>query len=109
VDVYGNLRQSLTAGATGLRDRLLGRAPAKDVTLPVLRAGFKLSGVSQANRLIERHVMADGRAYWKSYDFSRARHQDEGDLFLRPLEGAGEDGRDVRWVYRLPGQSQEAT
>ena len=34
----------------------------------VLRAGFYPSGVSKANRMIERHVSSYG-AYWKSYDF----------------------------------------
>ncbi|HXG08403.1 MAG TPA: c-type cytochrome domain-containing protein [Gemmataceae bacterium] len=33
------------------------------------RAGFNDSGVSQNNRLIERHHAAHG-AYWRSYDFS---------------------------------------
>ena len=34
----------------------------------VMRAGFYPSGVSKANRMIERHVSSYG-AYWKSYDF----------------------------------------
>jgi len=34
----------------------------------VVRAGFNRSGVSQHNRLIERHETPYG-AYWKSYDF----------------------------------------
>lgn len=33
------------------------------------RSGFTESGVSGQNRLIERHSMARGGAYWKSYDF----------------------------------------
>jgi mono/diheme cytochrome c family protein/DNA-directed RNA polymerase subunit RPC12/RpoP len=35
----------------------------------VARAGFNGSGVSRNNRLIERHELAFGGAYWKSYDF----------------------------------------
>jgi len=34
----------------------------------VARAGFSKSGVSQQNRLVERHESSFG-AYWKSYDF----------------------------------------
>ncbi len=36
----------------------------------VARAGFNGSGVSRNNRLIERHELAFGGAYWKSYDFA---------------------------------------
>lgn len=36
--------------------------------LQVERAGFKESGVSQHNRLIERHTISTG-AFWTSYDF----------------------------------------
>jgi hypothetical protein len=36
--------------------------------LQVARAGFKESGVSQHNRLIERHTISTG-AFWTSYDF----------------------------------------
>jgi mono/diheme cytochrome c family protein len=47
-----------------------------------VRVGFNDSGVSQNNRLVERHDAAFG-AYWRSYDFS-----DNGgrqNLFERPL------------------------
>jgi mono/diheme cytochrome c family protein len=49
----------------------------------VARAGFNGSGVSRNNRLIERHELAFGGAYWKSYDFADnvGRHN----LFARPL------------------------
>jgi serine/threonine-protein kinase len=36
---------------------------------PARRAGFARSGVSGQNRLIERHPIPRGGAYWKSYDF----------------------------------------
>ena len=35
----------------------------------VWRAGFNNSGVSNHNRVVERHAFRDG-AYWKSYDFA---------------------------------------
>jgi mono/diheme cytochrome c family protein len=34
----------------------------------VVRAGMRASGVSQNNRVVERHISANG-AYWQSYDF----------------------------------------
>lgn len=50
-----------------------------------LRAGFQQSGVSQANRLIERHQQARGGFYWKSYDFARESGNPKQDLFQNPL------------------------
>lgn len=46
------------------------------------RAGFNQSGVSQNNRLIERHDSPHG-AYWKSYDFSA--NVNGQNLFQHPL------------------------
>jgi cytochrome c5 len=46
------------------------------------RAGFIESGVSNQNRLVERHEAAYG-AYWKSYDFKT--NEAAGDLRKRPL------------------------
>ena len=46
--------------------------PQSDVNAPgvrVWRAGFNNSGVSNNNRMVERHAFRDG-AYWKSYDFA---------------------------------------
>lgn len=48
----------------------------------VQRAGFVRSGVSQHNRLIERHDSPYG-AYWKSYDFGSSNGLQS--LFDRPL------------------------
>lgn len=55
-----------------------------------IRAGFRQSGVSQGNRLIERHE-APGGMYWKSYDFTPLQRQGGHDLFRSPLgpPGAG--------------------
>lgn len=46
------------------------------------RAGFIDSGVSQNNRIIERHVSPVG-AYWKSYDF--AKNSGQKNIFAFPL------------------------
>ena len=46
------------------------------------RSGFVKSGVSDFNRIIERHPMLSG-AYWKSYDF-RSNNGDQ-DIFQNPL------------------------
>jgi mono/diheme cytochrome c family protein len=53
----------------------------------IVRAGFKESGVSQHNRLIERHTIATG-AFWTSYDFGGTKTRQN--LFEFPLgpEGA---------------------
>ena len=53
-----------------------------------LRAGFRLSGVSQGNRLIERHEAKNGM-YWKSYDFSPLVRTRGHDLFRSPLGPVG--------------------
>ncbi|MGE0174210.1 MAG: c-type cytochrome domain-containing protein [Oligoflexales bacterium] len=45
---------------------------AANVTnLRVARSGFKKSGVSSQNRVIERQQSLDGRFFWQSYDFAR--------------------------------------
>lgn len=36
----------------------------------VIRSGFRNSGMSAQNRIIERHSQLNGLAYWTSYDFS---------------------------------------
>lgn len=78
-----------------------------------VRAGFRESGVSQGNRMIERHEL--GRypgAYWKSYDFSPLQRHGQHDLFRSPLGpvGAGltpnadrefaHDGGEIVWNLR---------
>lgn len=47
------------------------------------RAGFTESGVSQSNRLVDRHPTEDGGYYWKSYDFGKS--ESRGNLFKFPL------------------------
>lgn len=52
------------------------------------RAGFQKSGVSQNNRLIERHPITTGY-FWTSYDFAGSKGRQS--LFLHPL-GPEQDG-----------------
>jgi hypothetical protein len=53
------------------------------------RAGFQKSGVSQNNRLIERHPSRSGY-FWTSYDFAGNRAKQS--LFEFPLGPGGENG-----------------
>lgn len=48
----------------------------------VARAGLRTSGVSQNNRVLERHVSPNG-AYWKSFDFKN--NVDDQNIFKDPL------------------------
>jgi mono/diheme cytochrome c family protein len=48
----------------------------------VARAGVRSSGVSQNNRILERHVSQHG-AYWKSFDFRS--NLDDQNIFRDPL------------------------
>ncbi len=73
----------------------------------VHRAGFNGSGVSQNNRLLERHRTGFG-AYWRSYDF--ANNLDKKNLFQHPL-GPGDapnlfqqDGGEI--IFNLPNKLQ---
>jgi len=66
-----------------------------------MRAGFRVSGVSQGNRLIERHESGTGM-YWKSYDFTPLVRTGGHDLFRSPLGpvGAGlTDNKDREFVH----------
>jgi mono/diheme cytochrome c family protein len=72
-----------------------------------LRAGFNRSGVSQNNRLIERHDSPYG-GYWKSFDF--ASNAGQQNLFANPIgPGKGEklfkhDGGEL--IFSLPNGLQ---
>jgi mono/diheme cytochrome c family protein len=55
----------------------------------VVRAGFSESGVSQNNRIIERHPSVYG-AYWKSYDFLKST--EDGNIFEHPLGPRAAEG-----------------
>ena len=66
----------------------------------VWRAGFNDSGVSNNNRVVERHTSRYG-AYWKSYDF--AGSVGTQNIFTHPLNFS-EDGGEV--VFNLPNGLQ---
>jgi hypothetical protein len=53
------------------------------------RAGFQSSGVSQNNRIIERHPLPSGY-FWTTYDFDENRN--EQDVFAFPLGPGGNKG-----------------
>ena len=80
VDVVGNL-----TNAPGVR---------------VWRAGFNNSGVSNNNRVVERHTSRYG-AYWKSYDF--AGSVGTQNIFTHPLNFT-HDGGEV--IFNLPNGLQ---
>jgi hypothetical protein len=99
-------------------ERALGIDIKKNITFGMAdRAGFrggkfgsKGSGVSDHNRLIERHATRYG-SYWKSYDFSAS--EGEQDLLNRPLgvvPGASSDfsfkhaGGEI--IFNLPNGMQ---
>lgn len=82
-----------------------------------IRAGFQYSGVSGANRLVERHEVGTHRgAYWVSYDFTPLSAQRTHDLTLAPLGPIGahltddhdhafdHDGGEM--IYNLPNGLQ---
>ena len=71
-----------------------------DPGVRVWRAGFTNSGVSENNRVVERHKSRYG-AYWKSYDF--AGNVGRQNIFVHPLS-FNHDGGEV--VFNLPNGLQ---
>ena len=66
----------------------------------VWRAGFNDSGVSNHNRVVERHTSRYG-AYWKSYDFAGSAGKQN--IFTHPLSFE-HDGGEI--VFNLPNGLQ---
>ena len=66
----------------------------------VWRAGFNNSGVSNHNRVVERHISRYG-AYWKSYDF--AGSVGTQNIFTHPLSFT-HDGGEI--IFNLPNGLQ---
>ena len=66
----------------------------------VWRAGFNNSGVSNHNRVVERHTSQHG-AYWKSYDFSGSVGTQN--IFTHPLSFT-HDGGEI--IFNLPNGLQ---
>ncbi|HEU0035036.1 MAG TPA: c-type cytochrome domain-containing protein [Kofleriaceae bacterium] len=69
-------------------------------TRRVARAGFTRSGVSNHNRVIERHVTRHG-ALWRSYDFSSSIDQEN--VFAHPLDFVPAGGE---LIFNLPDGMQ---
>ena len=85
-------------------ERELGIDVARNLTsapgVRVWRAGFNDSGVSNNNRVVERHKSSHG-AYWKSYDF--AGSVGTQNIFTHPLSFT-HDGGEI--VFNLPNGLQ---
>lgn len=75
-----------------LEDRLNVDVRSNIFNQRVIRAGFDRgeSGVSDHNRMLERHELANGGYYWKSYDFASSNGL--GSLLAHP-DGPNEWGR----------------
>ncbi len=66
----------------------------------VIRAGLRNSGVSQNNRIVERHSSLYG-AYWRSYDFKTSL--DNQNIFSSPLTLTASGGEAI---FNLPNGMQ---
>src|SRR5262245_4464774 len=64
------------------------------------RAGLRSSGVSQNNRVLERHSTASG-AYWKSFDFKS--NLDNQNIFKDPIQFTPSGGE---MIFSLPNGLQ---
>lgn len=69
----------------------------------VIRAGFLVSGVSQSNRVVERHQLPDAgnHALWISYDF--ASNDGAQNIFANPLDFQPNGGE---VIFNLPNGMQ---
>jgi serine/threonine-protein kinase len=66
----------------------------------LVRAGFLQSGISEQNRLIERHEALHG-FYWKSYDFRKK--VERGDLLRYPLGPVDVSGQHPEACFQHDG------
>jgi len=64
------------------------------------RGGVTISGVSQNNRVVERHRSADG-SYWKSVDFQSSTAREN--MFRDPVHLSGSGGE---FIFTLPNGLQ---
>jgi cytochrome c553 len=103
-----NLILDLPADLKGLQAKLKIDMAANLATGKARRAGFTKSGVSNSNRLVERHeIGAYKGSLWLSYDFARSAERGNiHDFPLGPefagLAGGGksykEDGGEIIWT-----------
>lgn len=80
-DLY-KLLLELPANVRDIETRLGVNVDENIAAARVMRAGFRRSGVSANNRVIERHLGPFG-PYWKSYDFASSTGNQ--DILLNPL------------------------
>ncbi len=90
-------------------EKIIGADVEKNIkTFRVRRAGFRESGVSEYNRLIERHpLLRSSGSYWKSYDFGG--NAGRRNIFKYPLGPGGpqafeHDGGEM--IFSLPNGMQ---
>jgi formylglycine-generating enzyme required for sulfatase activity/serine/threonine protein kinase len=73
-----------------------------------VRAGFGRSGIALHNRIIERHDLAHGAYYWKTYDF--ARSDGRQNIFQHPQGPGPDDGSfqpsGTEIIFSLPNDLQ---
>jgi mono/diheme cytochrome c family protein len=83
-------------------ERVLGVDVARNLREErnMVRAGMRNSGVSQNNRIVERHSSAHG-AYWRSYDFKSSL--DGQNIFSAPLTLTSSGGEAI---FNLPNGMQ---
>jgi mono/diheme cytochrome c family protein len=83
-------------------EKQLGVDAARDLAEEknVARAGIRSSGVSQNNRILERHVSQHG-AYWRSFDFRS--NLDDQNIFRDPLRFNAAGGE---IIFNLPNGLQ---
>jgi mono/diheme cytochrome c family protein len=74
-----------------------GKAEPDNLT----RVGFRRSGVALNNRLLERHLGAQGQALWISYDFDS--NQGRSDLMANPLGPAARDRQNFVHTFEHAG------
>lgn len=69
----------------------------------LVRAGFKESGVSEFNRVIERHVIpaSNSRYYYRSFDFKSSAGT--SDIFSNPIDFVAAGGE---YIFSLPNGMQ---
>ena len=84
VDVAGNINH-------------IGQVEPEDV----VRIGFRASGVSSQNRIIERHARGNSASLWISYDF--ANNDGTSDIRNNPLGPAAIDQRNFQSVFSQAG------
>jgi mono/diheme cytochrome c family protein len=75
--------------------------PGKAEPDNLVRIGFRRSGVALHNRMIERHLGAQGQSLWISYDF--ASNEGRSDVLANPLGPAARDKQKFEHTFEHVG------